>query len=164
MAAGRQGPNPQAHFPALHQEQHPHGHERWFCLSRGWSRDVSCHCVGGSAEAADRKMIVCSVIQGGCRAGELAFVHVEDMRWDPHFKVVQAKSPMVKVHGWHRPTLVLVSSMGRMYGHEQACAICGRVGRGREPNPDSSLPQPLSTVCTRLRDEDNSHSARRVHG
>jgi len=42
-------------------------------------------------------------------------------------------------HGWHRPTLVLVLSMGRLYGHEQACAIRGRGGRGREPNPESSL-------------------------
>ena len=60
---------------------------------------VMCRALAleGSAEAADRKMIVCSVIQGGCRAGELAFVLVEDMRWDPHFKVVQAKSSMVKV-------------------------------------------------------------------
>lgn len=51
----------------------------------------------GSAEAADRKMIICSVTQGGCRAGELSFILVKDMRWDPHFKVVEAKSPMVKV-------------------------------------------------------------------
>ena len=28
VAAGRQGPNAQAHFPALHHEKHPHGHER----------------------------------------------------------------------------------------------------------------------------------------
>jgi len=58
---------------------------------------VMCRALAleGSAEDADRKMFVCSVIQGGCRAGELAFILVEDMRWDPHFKVVEAKSPMV---------------------------------------------------------------------
>ena len=28
VAAGRQGQNAQAHFPALHHEQHPHGYER----------------------------------------------------------------------------------------------------------------------------------------
>ena len=40
---------------------------------------VMCRALAleSSAEGADRKMVICSVIQGGCRAGELAFILAE---------------------------------------------------------------------------------------